>query len=326
MATIFPLSASVGQTFNGYEFDGISWNIIGIDLTQDYATQTELDTHTSDTTNVHGISNSASVVYTNDSRLSDARTPTNHASTHASAGSDPITIEQSQVTGLSSSLASKADKSAGYQYHSTLYYTSNGTFTKASYPWLRAIRVKVQGGGGGGGSAGASTSLGVNYGGGGGGGGYGERFITDINAISSSETITVGSGGAGGAASNTSKNPGSYGGNSVAFGITAAGGEGGTTSLTLSAYQGGGVSGTTDFAVPGSTAAGRGNTGSHSDSAGYSGSSFLGTSSSPAGNNGGGYPGRGYGSGGSGAYLSNSGTGAAGGNGAPGIVILELYA
>jgi hypothetical protein len=29
MATIFPLSASVGQISNGYAFDGIAWNIIG---------------------------------------------------------------------------------------------------------------------------------------------------------------------------------------------------------------------------------------------------------------------------------------------------------
>jgi hypothetical protein len=36
MATIFPLSASAGQIFQGYEFDGTSWDIIGIDLTADY--------------------------------------------------------------------------------------------------------------------------------------------------------------------------------------------------------------------------------------------------------------------------------------------------
>ena len=37
MSTIFPGSASVNQEFNGYRFDGTSWNIIGIDLTADYA-------------------------------------------------------------------------------------------------------------------------------------------------------------------------------------------------------------------------------------------------------------------------------------------------
>jgi len=43
MATIFPLSASVGQVFNGYEFNGTSWNIIGISLTEDYVTTQELE-------------------------------------------------------------------------------------------------------------------------------------------------------------------------------------------------------------------------------------------------------------------------------------------
>jgi hypothetical protein len=40
-----------------------------------------------------------------DSRLSDARTPVSHASTHASGGSDPVTLAQSQVTGLAAALA-----------------------------------------------------------------------------------------------------------------------------------------------------------------------------------------------------------------------------
>jgi hypothetical protein len=36
MSTIFPGSASVGQIFDGYEFNGVAWDIIGIDLTADY--------------------------------------------------------------------------------------------------------------------------------------------------------------------------------------------------------------------------------------------------------------------------------------------------
>lgn len=62
MATIFPLSASVGQVFDGYEFDGTSWNIIGIDLTADYALQSELTDHEVDTTNVHGIADTSLLV------------------------------------------------------------------------------------------------------------------------------------------------------------------------------------------------------------------------------------------------------------------------
>lgn len=41
----------------------------------------------------------------NDSRLSDARTPTAHAATHAAAGSDPVTLTQAQITGLAAALA-----------------------------------------------------------------------------------------------------------------------------------------------------------------------------------------------------------------------------
>lgn len=46
-------------------------------------------------------------VITTDSRLSNARTPTAHASTHASAGSDAVTLAESQVTNLVSDLAGK---------------------------------------------------------------------------------------------------------------------------------------------------------------------------------------------------------------------------
>lgn len=43
----------------------------------------------------------------NDSRLSDARTPTSHAASHASGGSDAVTLAISQVTNLQSSLDAK---------------------------------------------------------------------------------------------------------------------------------------------------------------------------------------------------------------------------
>ncbi len=48
----------------------------------------------------------------NDSRFSDARTPTAHAASHAAAGTDPLTISQSQVTNLTTALAAKADTSS----------------------------------------------------------------------------------------------------------------------------------------------------------------------------------------------------------------------
>lgn len=46
-------------------------------------------------------------VVTADPRLSDARTPTAHASAHASAGSDPLTLTEPQITGLAADLGNK---------------------------------------------------------------------------------------------------------------------------------------------------------------------------------------------------------------------------
>jgi hypothetical protein len=55
MASIFPASASVGQVFNSYTFDGTSWNIEGFDFNLDYleesaASATYLDKISASTT------------------------------------------------------------------------------------------------------------------------------------------------------------------------------------------------------------------------------------------------------------------------------------
>ena len=64
--------------------------------------------HINATTSVHGISNTANLVYTSDSRLTDSRTPNTHAASHGSGGSDAITIAESQVTNLVTDLGLKA--------------------------------------------------------------------------------------------------------------------------------------------------------------------------------------------------------------------------
>jgi hypothetical protein len=62
----------------------------------DMATQAELDAHASDTTGVHGITDTSDLIVEGDPRLTDARTPTAHASSHQDGGSDEISL-----TGLS---------------------------------------------------------------------------------------------------------------------------------------------------------------------------------------------------------------------------------
>ena len=53
---------------------------------------------------------SAGVLDATDATTTNARTPTSHAASHASAGSDPVTLAESQVTNLTSDLAAKVAK------------------------------------------------------------------------------------------------------------------------------------------------------------------------------------------------------------------------
>lgn len=90
-------------------------------LTTDLATQNELDAEANtraaaDTANANNLTTHANltttahggIVASTDPRLTDARVPTAHASTHASAGSDPLTLAQSQITDLVADLLLKA--------------------------------------------------------------------------------------------------------------------------------------------------------------------------------------------------------------------------
>jgi hypothetical protein len=238
-------------------------------------------------------------------------------------------------TQLSTTLGSKRDTTDGYVFKETVYFTSSGTFTKATYPWLRAIRVKCQGGGGGGSGGVATNASQYCVGGSGGGGGYAESFITDIAGLDASVTVTVGSGGAGGAAGN---NPGSTGGTS-SFGslVSGLGAVGGyvpalyATSTTLVVRltgPSGGASGTGNLIVHGRQG--------QSAASGFSsnfvlsepgGDSFLGSGALMLANNTTrAENGFNWGGGGGGRASSINQSAAAGGAGGPGIVIVELYA
>lgn len=211
-----------------------------------------------------------------------------------------------------------------YTYVQTLYFTSNGSFTKASYPWLRAVRVRCQGAGGGGGGSSAGESTGE---GGGGAGGYGEAFVL-AGSLSASETIIVGSGGSGAADGTV----GGSGGGNASFGSHAQGNGG--TGAGINGIPGDGGSGSGDIVFQGG-AGGSGMFGGGGDliPGGSGGSAHLGGGG--RGGRGGldsgayspGQKGRNYGGGGGGAQNIGSSTSSrAGGNGAPGLVIVELFA
>jgi len=232
---------------------------------------------------------------------------------------------------LNDTFAAKADKSAGYQFVQTVYFTSSGTFTKATYPWLRAVRVRCVGGGGAGGGRNTTTAGQVSKGGGGGGGGYAESFITDIAGMSASVTVTVGAGGTGVIANNGNA------GSASSFGsdpVSAGGGAGLIETAKEVALPGpgglGGLGSTGDIlgagwqglpALSSTAIAFRGLSGAGGNSVLGRGGAYVGISSSTANS------GSVYGGGGGGAYAEESiATTAAGGSGAAGIVIVELYA
>ena len=212
-----------------------------------------------------------------------------------------------------------------YEFVQTIYYTTVGTatFSKASYPWLRAIKVKCQGGGGGGAGAGDNNSAG----GSGAGGGYGERFVL-ATSLSASETVTIGAGGTGGAAGN---NNGATGGTS-SFGslLVCTGGGGGLSPAGAGSEPAGGTcTSTNDFSSNGSEGFAR------LFSGGYTiygtipgGDSFMGQGGRILPYNPGtGHSGRsasGFGGGGGGAWRVN--TSVNGGNGTAGVIIVELFA
>jgi hypothetical protein len=228
--------------------------------------------------------------------------------------------------------------SPSFSFVQTLYFTSSGSFVKATYPWLRAIKVKTVGGGGGGAGC-ATTGAGqVAVGGAGGGAATAESFITDIGSLAGTVTVLVGDGGSGGVGSANGNDGGeSSFGDGESYEVSALGGNSGSLFAAGAVPRQTGNSGLTqttgvgDLVLPGSTATPRAlindsativarpNGGSSSLGVGSAGGATL-TSSS-------GSSGAGYGAGGTGGMnAQNRGSAQDGGAGSGGIVIIELYA
>jgi hypothetical protein len=219
---------------------------------------------------------------------------------------------------------------AGYRYLTTLYYTSTGTFTKASYPNIRAIVVKCQGAGGGGGGTTATTSGQFAAGAGGGGGAYSEKLITDIVGLASSVTVTVGTGSSG-VSTGTATQGGSSSFGSLASAVGGYGGQtqGAQTFWITTGPGNGGDSGVGDLVIQGAGGESGNPVNTNGGYGGRGGDSQLGTGArsslawQSASN---GFNGNLYGGGGGGAAATQNSSLRTGGNGASGIVIVELYA
>lgn len=226
-------------------------------------------------------------------------------------------------------LASLVGTGVGYRYGGTIAFTTSGTFTKATYPGLRAVRVRGNGSGAAGGGVLAAAAGAHAAGGGGGAGAYAESLIL-ASALASSEAITIGNAGTGVS--------GSVGGNGSAcsFGtwVVAGGGLGGAGQASTTVYimgvpGAGGTATAGDLRFPG--APGLAGTGNASLGIGGQGAnSPFGAGGLPTytGSSGGNVPGSdatGYGAGGSGGVAAASGAATTGGDGTKGIILVELY-
>ncbi|UPT85177.1 hypothetical protein HAP41_0000033350 [Bradyrhizobium barranii subsp. apii] len=201
-------------------------------------------------------------------------------------------------------------------------FTATGTWT----PNANLIYADVEGVGGGGAGGGIPTiSTSVGSGAGGGQSGDYSRSIISAATAGATQAVTIGTGGAGASGANGGQGVDT----SVGALVVAKGGGGGAVAAagnqTVGASGDNRTAGTGDFKVNGG-GGGTGLGGSTQLCAGGSGgASFFGSGGPGQVASGGGVAGIAYGSGGGGAAGINGAVASAGGNGAPGVVIITEY-
>lgn len=250
-------------------------------------------------------------------------------------GGSPPTIETYMFDGTDDILILTFNVSAntiefndpiGGRFQSQQIYTSSDTWPKSA--GLKRIKVHVLGGGGGGGGV-DGQGAGTFAAGGGGESGLYSSSVIEAASLGATETVTIGALGAGGVAGAA----GSAGGTS-SFGslVDAPGGVGGsgkTASSSQSCSPGGG-----------GTAVGAGDITAGGDPGGYGVGLTISNAGTNSGHGGSGIFGGGargvlgdaagidateYGSGGSGASVNNIATDFNGGDGSPGLIIVEEF-
>lgn len=286
---------------NDSEHSGISHDVLGNVSANDHHNQDHSTRHEEGQADELNHNTLAGVT-------ADAHHAQNHTARHSVGGAD-------ELAGIAN---------GGYFPGTRVQFTSGGSFTKASYPGLRAVIVEVQAGGGAGGGAEPTGAAEASLGGGGAAGGWSRKFIL-ASALATSETVTVGAGGTG--VSGTDGNPG--GNSSFGAHCTATGGPGGLTipaggSLRTRGGTTGPDAGAGDLALPGAGGHGGVRLNETQILSGHGADGILGRGGKGSGATAIGEAGAGYGAGGAGSGNQTSQSGRVGGAGAPGIVIVQL--
>ena len=170
-------------------------------------------------------------VATNDSRLTNSRTPTTHATSHQSGGSDAIKLDDlstpddntdlnattsahgllPKLTGQTTNFLRGDGSWASGSLTDVRLYTADDTWTNPSPSVAKRVFVRLVGGGGGGGAGRRGAAGSIRVGGGGGGAGcVAEGWLLTTN-LGSTVAVTVGAGGTGGAAQTADSSSGANG-------------------------------------------------------------------------------------------------------------------
>jgi hypothetical protein len=268
-------------------------------------------------------SSSTTVTIGNDARLSDARAPTAHASSHHSGGgTDPLAHQS--ITGSGTLTHAQIDtRLTGYAYKTTTVLAGASTYNVPAN--VRALVVEVVGGGGGGGGAAGTTSNAAAAG----GGGAGAYAMDVLTSLASSYAYSVGGGGGGSAAGTGTGTAGTQ--STWAAAITAPGGSGGASCATGTAVllsvggagaavatggdvNSGGAPGSPGIRLSATVTVG-GNGGSSTFGAGGNGVANNGAAAASA---------TGFGAGGAGAAVQGAAT-RTGGAGTAGTILVHEY-
>ncbi len=210
-------------------------------------------------------------------------------------------------------------------------YTAGGTWNEPS--GMRYAQVIVTAGGGGGGEAECGDTGCSAAGGGGGGGGTSIEVLT-VAETGSSESVTVGAGGAGATSSDDGSPQDGSAGNSSAFGshLSATAGGGGTGAATNGNESGnggaGGLGATGDVNLYGGDGA-PGSTGAEGPVGGFGGGTYWGGGAPGPDVSGSGssvgFDANNYGGGGSGGVVEDVIANLDGGDGQDGLVVVFSY-